>query len=294
MYLITKWFGVFLFKENQEIKQKILFPKKSTEIKKRLDKINNGEILKEEKQLIEKYDSLIVCEKRLEKYGDFYPYDNFFEELVLDSYEFGFDESLLYKACISTFEDKMTEKLHEDDLQVIQMVDALDDLKQTCNLLLERIDACEEISFDKEKISPLTQSFKAVEKETKSLEEKIKNEMKKIAPNISSIAGPLIAARLLSQAGSLKKLAFLPASTIQVLGAEKALFRFKKEGGKPPKHGVIFQNPNINRAPRDKRGKIARVLASKISIAAKADAFTKNQVSDKLEKEFKERKKEIL
>ncbi len=294
MYLITKWFGVFLFKENQEIEQKILFPKKNIEIKKRLDRINNGKILDEEKELIKNVDSLVVCEKRLEKFGDYKPDDDFFKELVLDSNEFGFDESLLYKASVSSFEDKMKKKLHEDDLQVIQMVDALDDLKQTCNLLLERIDACEEVSCDKEKISPLIECFKAVEKETKNLEEKIKNEMNKVAPNVSSIAGPLVAARLLSQSGGLKKLAFLPSSTIQVLGAEKALFRFKKEGGKPPKHGVIFQNPNINRAPRDKRGKIARVLASKISIAAKADAFTKNNVSDKLEEEFKERKKEIL
>jgi nucleolar protein 56 len=74
----------------------------------------------------------------------------------------------------------------------------------------------------------------------------------------------------------------LPASTIQILGAEKALFRYKKEGGKPPKHGVIFQHPLLNRAPRDQRGRIARLLASKITIAIKADVFTKRDIADEL------------
>jgi len=67
----------------------------------------------------------------------------------------------------------------------------------------------------------------------------------------------------------MERLATMPASTVQLLGAEKALFRFKKEGGKPPKHGVIFQHPLINKASRKNRGKIARILAAKIAIAAK-------------------------
>ncbi len=65
--------------------------------------------------------------------------------------------------------------------------------------------------------------------------------MRLVAPNISSVVGPLIGARLISYAGCLHRLAMLPASTIQILGAEKALFRFKKQGSLPPKHGVIFQ-----------------------------------------------------
>jgi nucleolar protein 56 len=77
-------------------------------------------------------------------------------------------------------------------------------------------------------------------------------------------------------------LAMFPASTIQLLGAEKALFRFKKEGGRPPKHGVIFQHPLINRAQKTERGKIARLLANKISTAIKADVFTKRDIADEL------------
>ena len=85
----------------------------------------------------------------------------------------------------------------------------------------------------------------------------------------------------------------MPASTVQLLGAEKALFRYKKEGGKPPKHGVIFQHPLINKAPRKDRGKIARILATKISIAAKADVFTKKDISDILKNDLERRIKDI-
>jgi nucleolar protein 56 len=85
----------------------------------------------------------------------------------------------------------------------------------------------------------------------------------------------------------------MPASTIQILGAEKALFRFKKEGGKPPKHGVIFQYSLLNKSPRAERGKIARVLAAKIATAARADAFTKRDIADDLIKELTTRIKEI-
>jgi nucleolar protein 56 len=117
--------------------------------------------------------------------------------------------------------------------------------------------------------------------------------MKEVAPNITELVGPLLGARLLSLAGSLETLAKLPASTIQVLGAEKALFRALRTGGKPPKHGVIFQYPEIHKAPRWQRGKIARSLATKLAIAAKADYFTGRFIADKLKKTLEERINEI-
>jgi nucleolar protein 56 len=91
----------------------------------------------------------------------------------------------------------------------------------------------------------------------------------------------------------MQRMAMLPASTIQILGAEKALFRFKKEGGKPPKHGVIFQHPLINRAPKIERGKISRLFATKIAIAIRADVFTKRDISKELLKSLDTRIKEI-
>ena len=117
--------------------------------------------------------------------------------------------------------------------------------------------------------------------------------MREVAPNIRELVGPLLGARLIKLAGGLMRLAILPASTIQVLGAEKALFRALRTGGKPPKHGVIFQFPEIFRSPRWQRGKIARALAAKLAIAAKADAFTGNFIAPKLREELMARIQEI-
>ncbi len=117
--------------------------------------------------------------------------------------------------------------------------------------------------------------------------------MKEVAPNVTALVGPLLGARLLSLAGSLEELAKLPASTVQVLGAEKALFRALRTGGKPPKHGVIFQYPEIRKAPRWQRGKISRALATKLSIAARIDFFTGRYVGDELKSKLIERIEEI-
>lgn len=99
--------------------------------------------------------------------------------------------------------------------------------------------------------------------------------LKKCAPNLLEAAGTEISARLISLAGSLKHLAELPSSTIQVLGAEKALFRHLKSGSRPPKFGVIFAHQSISNA--EEKGKAARKLASRISIAVKKDFFSKKQ-----------------
>lgn len=106
--------------------------------------------------------------------------------------------------------------------------------------------------------------------------------LKQVAPNMTAIIGASLSARLMSIAGSLENLAKMPASTLQVLGAEKALFRSLKTGARPPKHGVIFQHTAIHQSPRWQRGKIARALSGKLSIAARVDAFGGEFVGDKL------------
>ncbi len=107
----------------------------------------------------------------------------------------------------------------------------------------------------------------------KSLEKYVSDKTSQVMPNTCQLITPLLAARLLSEAGNLKKLSGFPSSTIQVLGAEKALFRHIQGHGDSPKHGTIFQSPLINQAPKKKRGKAARSLASKLSIALKMDYF---------------------
>lgn len=127
----------------------------------------------------------------------------------------------------------------------------------------------------------------------KQLSDYIDEAMVEVAPNVRELVGSLLGARLIMLAGGLMRLALLPASTIQVLGAEKALFRALRTGGKPPKHGIIFQYPDIFRAPRWQRGKIARALAAKLAIAAKADAFTGNFIALRLKEELMKRIQEV-
>lgn len=121
----------------------------------------------------------------------------------------------------------------------------------------------------------------------------LEDSMRREAPNITGLVGPIIGAKLIAKAGGLEKLAKMPASTIQVLGAEKALFRAIRSGGKPPKHGIIFQHTLIHQAPKRIRGKIARTLAAKLAIAARVDYYTKEDISERLRKELNERVKEI-
>lgn len=106
-----------------------------------------------------------------------------------------------------------------------------------------------------------------------TLEKHIETQMIAIAPNISGILGTSVGARILARAGSLKRLASMPASTIQVLGAEKALFRSLKTGAQPPKHGLLFQHTLVHAAPRWQRGKIARAIAAKAALGARVDVY---------------------
>ena len=116
--------------------------------------------------------------------------------------------------------------------------------------------------------------------------------MNDVAPNLSAIAGPTIGARLIAKSGGMMKLARLPSSTIQVLGAEKALFRSLKSGSRPPKHGIIFQHDKVHSSPKWQRGKIARSLASKIAIAVRIDVFRGSKEID-IEHSLDERYREI-
>lgn len=94
-----------------------------------------------------------------------------------------------------------------------------------------------------------------------------------VVPNLAALLDGVLAARLLSEAGSLEKLAKMPSSTIQVLGAEKAMFRHMRGEGEAPKHGVLFMHRYVRNAPEGERGKLARVLANKAAIAARLDRY---------------------
>jgi len=118
--------------------------------------------------------------------------------------------------------------------------------------------------------------------------------MKSYCPNIQAIAGTMIGGKLLAGAGSLQKMVLFPASTIQLLGAEKALFRHIRTGSRPPKYGLLINHPIVTKLSSKDKGKGARALADKISIASKIDFYKGNFLGDKLreelEKKFKHEK----
>ncbi len=125
------------------------------------------------------------------------------------------------------------------------------------------------------------------------LEEYIEEAAKEEMPNLETLLGPLLAARLVSLAGGLEEIAKKPSSTIQVLGAEKALFRYLRGQGTPPKHGILFEHKFVNNLPEDERGKMARFLANKTAMAARLDQYgDKNKGSD-LREECREKFEEL-
>lgn len=209
------------------------------------------------------------------------------------------------------------------DKLLVQANNALEDLNKIYNLLLERMREWYSLHYpesktDVEKIIKygrrenfpdfkdstgveITDSdekvmrgyarmIKDVSERRGEIEKYIKESMKEIAPNISSLIDPLLAARLLALAGSLEKLAKMPSSTIQLLGAEKALFRHLKKKGKSPKYGLIYLDSRIQNASNELKGKIARLLAAKLMMAAKID-FYSGRYEEKLKKELEEEMK---
>lgn len=113
--------------------------------------------------------------------------------------------------------------------------------------------------------------------------------MSKYCPNLQAVAGTTTGAKLLALAGSLKKMVLFPASTIQLLGAEKALFRHIKTGARPPKYGILVNHPIVTNVKRQDKGKAARALADKISIAVKVDYYKGKFIGEELRKKIEKR-----
>ena len=290
-YLLTKWFGTFLCDETT-VQQTHLFPKQAKEIMQRLQEIQHNNVLAEEEQIVANT-PVLVNERRLQSLGSYTPQDPVFKTIVLIPENYGFSQELFHEAALLLAHERVQQQLQGEDLQLIQMVNALDDLVQTANLLSERLSCWSLLPTSTKKVIPFEKTLSAVNEEITRLQNQIEQDMNVLAPNTSRIIGPLIGARLIALAGGMQPMAMMPASTIQILGAEKALFRFKKEGGKPPKHGVIFQHPTINCSPKAERGRIARLYATKISTAIKADVFTKRDIASELQQDIIKRLEEI-
>jgi nucleolar protein 56 len=132
-----------------------------------------------------------------------------------------------------------------------------------------------ELSFaDEELLRAFANNICSLYDTRRYIENYINTSMGSVAPNLCNVTGASIGARLMSMAGSLQKLAAFPSSTVQVIGASRALFKHLRSKAPSPKHGIIFNNPVIKNAPWWQRGKLARALASKISLAARTDFYS--------------------
>lgn len=145
---------------------------------------------------------------------------------------------------------------------------------------------------DLEMIVNFAKSIQSLQKSRKNIEKYIDSKMNKLAPNLRNLVGASLGAKLIAHVGSMKKLATYPSGTVQIMGAEKALFRHLKTGERPPKHGLIFQHPEVRTSPWWVRGKIARTLALKISLSIRKDVFS-GEYEPKINEDFLEKVEKI-
>lgn len=201
----------------------------------------------------------------------------------------------LQAAAIDATRSAVAEMERADDQQLIHAVRAIDDLAETTNELAERaaewagshfgearegLDYVREVST-REPAGPVEEEIVALAGSVENLAERrdeirafIERQAPAVAPNLSMLAGPLLAARLIALAGGLEPLAKKPSGTVQVLGAEDALFAHLKGHAPSPKHGIIFTHEYVRGTDADQRGSAARALAGKLSIAARIDHYS--------------------
>jgi len=199
------------------------------------------------------------------------------------------------------------------ETQLIWSVAALGDLNKAMNLLCSRLAAALQLQPPSEKmdvedvektiegageseveaVKELSKVLQSLLSYRSYLEMEIDRAMESHAPNLRGLLGPLLGAQLLAVSKGLERLAAMPGSRIQVLGAGKAMARHLRSGQPPPKHGLLFQHPAISRSPWWQRGKIARTLAAKVAIAARLDAHSKEDRSEELREGFLRRYREV-
>lgn len=321
--------GFFAFDSENELISKKLFP--DDEIISRLADIDDKQIVKEEKEIIEEvskeYDEILIeSNKRLSDYDNpkvvIRTPNQAGEYLRCNYAEFGLDEAEIAKIYQNLAIYKIKKESSSEDKHLIQAVNSIDEIDESISKLIERIrewyalyfpemdviknnetyiklisenkskdeivkakpdafpddiiDLDEDINpEDLEIMNNYAKSIHELQKSRKNIENYIDHKMESIAPNLRLLVGPTLGAKLISHAGGIKRLALYPSSTVQIMGAEKALFRHLKSGDRPPKYGLIYQHPQVRGAKWWNRGKIARMLAGRISLAVRRDVFTK-------------------
>lgn len=328
MLLVTTWFGSFLLDEGKVVRQR-LFPQDPGELAERLSKVEDWKVLDEERDLMASVEGVFVLEPRLERAGGNLSTE---KAPFLPAEQFGYNQRLLHAAMVELARRRIRKAIGRED-HLRQAIAAVDDLQEQENLLLERLREWYGLHFpelarmvdektylnlvashgqrnampiqnresvgadlgDEEEgeIRSLAKLVGEVSIRRAATEAYVERSIRDLAPNVTELAGPMIAARLVSRAGGVEALARAPAGTIQLLGAERALFRHLRTGTRPPKHGVLFQHPLVHRAPPWQRGAVARALAAKIAMAARADAYTHRRIGPQLARDLERTIEEI-
>ena len=191
-----------------------------------------------------------------------------------------------------------------DDQQLQYSIAAMDDAERTANEIAERVvewagsladgrsdddrapdipggvDGARAVAAwtpetpTEERVVSLAERAVDLDAERAELRSFVESQAPAVAPNLAEMAGPVLAARLLSLAGGLESLAKKPAGTVQVLGVEDALFAHLRGRGPSPKHGVIFTHEYVRGTHPENRGSAARALAGKLTIAARVDHYS--------------------
>mmetsp|Transcript_30633 Transcript_30633/g.35186 ORF Transcript_30633/g.35186 Transcript_30633/m.35186 type:complete len:570 (-) Transcript_30633:151-1860(-) len=224
------------------------------------------------------------------------------KDLVKDNYMFARsaayiqDKKSLFGAKKSSDDDDedMDEDNGEDKLQGITEIVGDAELANSIIAAAKTSMGMDCSAVDMVNIINFTQRMVKLAEYRKQLALYLTDKMEIVAPNLGALIGDTVAARLISKAGSLTNLAKAPASTVQILGAEKALFRALKTKGNTPKYGLIYHSTFIGRAGAKNKGRISRYLANKCSIATRIDSFSDEPsriYGEKLREQVEERLK---
>ncbi len=201
----------------------------------------------------------------------------------------------LREVCFTAADRDIRQQYSGKDAELLQMVRTLDEMDTVINLLTERAVEWYQLRHPtftrKYRKTPAHILVKNIREKSRGALSFVAGEIERLSatrtelakavsgrandvmPNTSALIGGLVAARLMANAGGLEDLSRMPASAIQVLGARTALFAHLRTKSPSPKHGIIFQHRRVHNAPRDCRGKVARVLAGKLAIAARIDHY---------------------
>ena len=197
----------------------------------------------------------------------------------------------LHEATTAAARERVRERERADDQQLKRSVRAMDDCQRVANELAERVsewakskreDAGAGVEYARqlaeedgeEALVSLARRVRDVDDEAAELRRHVERTAPEVAPNLSALAGPVLAARLVALAGGLEELARSPAGTVQVLGAEEALFAHLRGHAPSPKHGVIYAHEAVGGTHPEHRGSAARALAGKLTIAARVDHYS--------------------